>query len=421
MGHPILQASRPLAAGTVLSYFSPYAADVPVAPRVALQPPPLPRLLTCNQHSSRYGHRPVAIRRNQSANGVLKILHYNINGNWDDLHKRALLARHMQDADVDLLLLQDTRLPPGEEARMESELRAYFAGSDVFVQAFAGKPPRHYPSDAKADRSALVGGCTVIIHPTPLMTIRAITIDPGRHGILLKVILGLGPTFTVTICGVYVPCASSAPSGLEAKVTDWVQCAAAGVDGGPNHVKHITGEEWTWRLLADAAASVHASDTSLGLIAVGDFNAKLDPKDLTPTSLFLRAAGLGLITSWAQKCLRQGLSFHTFNVAHPDRATFIDHTFTTMAETALVTVGPPPGWRLETDHVPLISEFALPIFSGKRRRAACLRLPVRLVTTTEADRTTLRSHLLAGWTNYTKLQPLANLRPQVTANTALNF
>jgi hypothetical protein len=130
---------------------------------------------------------------------------------------------------------------------------------------------------------------------------------------------------------------------------------------------------------------------------------------------------MGLTESWARMCHEKGISFATFKTTSESACRFIDHCFTDMGLGTLIRAYLPMDWEISNDHVPLISEIAIPILPGKRHRRPPQHRPFRMDVSTEAKQRAYREALAQECTQFLNQTELVKAQTTDEAQHQLEF
>lgn len=332
-GHPVLRASADMAPGTTLRVFHeerpPYIALSRVQAMDATLEAEGEPLMEVHQEAERVfpqGRTPTASTAAAAKLGWLNLLVFNSDGNHSNPSLISSMVSRQACEKLHGLLMTDTRTPPSQVAHVKRAWELAFRDLNVIVEVLPGRPPADHTDLDDCSRNELVGGSTVCIFPTKYVTLRHVGYDPGRFGIVTRVTLGLGKTDSTVWMGVYVPWngAHGRPTGLQAKVLQWLTDTQPGIKGTADH----NAQAWTWRVIEDTIARSRLNRCHIGRIVMGDLNQAYEGPDPNPESLYQRTQRLGLYTSWAARADERGPEHWqgTYNTAG-GKPTRIDHIY----------------------------------------------------------------------------------------------
>ena len=395
-GHPVVMASKQIDEGeeVVLHWPEAMTTAEPPAEPPPMEPPPTeppPRLVQTAPEGIRHRARVERIRDPTTGQvSTLRTMTYNINGNWNSLALQDEVAALIYTEDLDGIFLIDARVPQESVKYLVQQWSNRLSPTETIIRVLPGKLPEQVAAEEGGTRDQLVGGSIFIMRPTKDLTLRALSYDPGRHGIISKAHIGIGPTLTIVWIAAYVPTYNSGSSGLDGKVRSWHRRVVDHHPPDSHGQSSASGAEWTWKLIEDQVARSQLNRCHLGVIVSGDFNQTWDLQDLRADSLRERTANLGLHESWAGQTREE--SSPTFTFYRGQTSSWIDHVFTDLGEGALELAYVPSGSRL-SDHVPVVGVFNLPLHDHRRHRLPKQHKAIKLDVETLAKGTRVRKAL----------------------------
>jgi hypothetical protein len=295
---------------------------------------------------------------------------YNINGNYKlERLRRALLRWFDGASHPNGIILVDARVPIGEVRYVTRFWEELFQGQGMIVKICPGKPAAMCDEQDLESRHALVGGSIMLFRPTSSVKIRQISYDPGKFGIVTKVILNIGLRHSLQWLGVYIPTKSgTGVHSLSKKLEGWydecrrpkVSKATARMEADP-----FSGPRWAWSLVTHyvcSFASGGRDGSRLGSIVGGDLNQRWEPDDHDAHSLFSRTAEIGLHYHSGLLMRDHGVpDFNTYRCLGED-GSVIDFMFSDLPRSRWRGGGSPSDVDFDTlsDHLPVYGSWDLP-------------------------------------------------------------